>query len=357
MFRLDPAIHRRILLVRLSALGDVVYALPALTALHRRCPDARIAWAVEEASADLLRGHPFIDQLIAVPRKDWQRRLRRGRVLSAARGVLAFRRELRAGKFDLAIDLQGNLRGALVAAASGAPARAGFAPPGSREHSHLLLTDRVAVDPRVHRVERNLRLLEAIGVPAGADAAGVLPPTSESDHAAADALLRGLPPGAAFVLLHPGVSRFGSFKQWPAASWTALARLLREGGLSVALSAGPGEEGLAGQIAGEAGGVLVAAGLKLPALAELIRRAAVFVGADTGPTQMAWMLGTPTVALMGPKDAAIYGPLGDAHRKLTADVPCRPCTRRSCADNLCMKKIAVEQVLEAAISAAKTRRL
>ena len=347
---LEPGSTSRILLIRLTALGDVVYALPALTALRRHCPKAYIAWAVEDAAAGLLRGHPFIDDLIIVPRKAWQKNLKTGRVLGVVREARQFRRDLRSRQFDMAIDLQGNLRGALVARASGAPHTIGFAPPCNREHAHLLLKQAIAVNPALHKLERNLALLEAIGVPA-TDAQGVMPPPSDAGKRAVDDLLRQAGVQGSFVLVHPGVSRFGSFKQWPKEKFVELCRRLREQGAAVVLSAGPGEEELAEGIAADTGNAAVARGLGLLELAELMRRAGAFIGSDTGPTQIAWMAGTPTVALMGPKDLAIYGPLGSPHRKLyAANLPCRPCTRRTCADNRCMKEIATEDVLAAATS-------
>jgi ADP-heptose:LPS heptosyltransferase len=159
----------------------------------------------------------------------------------------------------------------------------------------------------------------------------------------------GLPDGP-FALLHPGVSRFGAYKQWPTEKYVELAQKLQSKGLSVVVSAGPGEEELGNSITQQAGAKLLS-GLSLPALVEAIRQATVFVGSDTGPTQISWLLGTPTVALMGPKDERVYGPLGSSHRKLAAGVECRPCGKRSCDDPRCITAITVHDVLEAAISA------
>lgn len=345
---LDAASQARILLVRLSALGDVAYALPALAALRRHCPQAHIAWAVEEAAANLLHNHPQLDELIVVPRKSWQHRLARGRI-----GVLAeirrFRRELRTRRFDYAIDLQGNLRSALLAAASAATHKIGFAPPCSKEHSHLLMNHTIAVDPGQHKIDRNLALLAAMGV-AVDDPQPQFAPAATADLEAVNRLLERLQPGGRFVLIHPGVSRFGAFKQWPPERYASLCRHLGERAIASVISAGPGEESLAAGIAdGSGGAAITAEGLTLPQVVELIRRAAAFVASDTGPTQIAWMLGTPTAALMGPKDPAIYGPQGSGHRKLTADIPCRPCNRRRCSDNRCMVEIAVEMVLDAVL--------
>ena len=353
MIAIDPAAPSRILIIRLTALGDVVYALPALSALRKHCPKAWIAWAVEEAAAGLLRGHPQIDELIVVPRKNWQARLKGGRLPQVLAEAWRFRRNLRANGFHFAIELQGNLRGSLIARASGARHKIGFAPPCNRECAHLLLNHAIAVDDKLHKVSRNMALLEAIGVPPCTE--GVIPPPGEEGRGRVDEMVSRIDAGGSFVLLHPGVSRFGSFKQWPAEKYVRLCRMLKERGVGVGLSAGPGEEELVRAIAGEAEGAVPVTGLGLLELAELMRKARAFVGADTGPTQMAWMAGTPTVALMGPKDPRLYGPIGAPHRKLIADLPCRPCDRRECADNRCMKEIAAEDVLTAAISIMKGR--
>ena len=349
--RLKPA--DRILLIRLSALGDVVYALPALDALRRHLPKAFIAWAVEEAAAGLLKNHPQLDELLIVPRKSVQRDVKSGHVIRAGRTLLKLRRELRSMHFDWAIDLQGNLRSAIVARLSGARRIAGFGPPCSREHSHLLLNCPVrAIDPAIHKIDRGLHLLSRLGVPAD-QARGVIPEPPEDARGTVSALLAQAGFQGGFALIHPGVSRFGSFKQWPAEKYVELVKMLQERHIDVMLSAGPGEESLVRNIAERSTGVFSVSGLDLPALAELMRHAKVFIGSDTGPTQMAWMAGTPTIALMGPKDTLSYGPLGDPHRKIAADVPCRPCAKRACANNLCMKEIAARHVLEAAISISR----
>jgi len=351
--KLDPASAVRILIIRLTALGDVVYALPALAAVRRYCPNAYIAWAVEEAAAGLLHGHPQLDELIVVPRKTWLKDLKRGRLLGVLGEVRSFRKRLRLARFDYAIDLQANLRGAMVARASGARHMIGFAPPSNSERAHQLQNHRIAVDPALHKLQRNLALLEELGVPT-AGAAGVIPEPDAAARPMADDILRQIGAGQRFALVHPGVSRFGSFKQWPEGNYVQLCGMLAAEGLNVMLSAGPGEEELAAEIAARAGGIAVANGLSLPALAHLMRQAAVVVGSDTGPIQMAWMAGTPTVALMGPKDPATYGPFGEPHRRLVAaHLACRPCRKRQCDDNRCMKEIAAGAVLAAAISIMK----
>jgi len=352
MITLDASQPHRILIIRLSALGDVVYALPALSALRRRLPQAYIAWAVEEAAAGLLANHPELDDVIVIPRRSWAKRVRRGRIISVTREMLAARSRIRKQNFDIAIDFQGNLRGALAAFASGAKIRAGFAPPDAKEQSHRLLNCKIPIDAQVHRIERNLMLLRGLGVPASGHR-GTIPAADDEQRQTVSQLLAAGNISGPFALVHPGVSSFGSFKQWPVERYIALVKRLKVKGIQTVLSAGPGEDKLVSEIESGAGSTLAAQGLGLLELAELMRRAAVFIASDTGPTQMAWMLGTPTVALMGPKDPQIYGPLGKPHRKISVKLECAPCKKRSCANNRCMKEIAVDEVLDAAISIMK----
>jgi len=136
---------RRILIVRLSALGDVVHVLPLLDALRRARPDAWIGWLVEERNASVLAGHPQLDRVFVWSRRELSALLRRGRVLAALRLALRSLRELRAARFDVSIDAQCNLRSSLLARLSGAPRRIGFAPPYSKEKAHWLATEQVAV--------------------------------------------------------------------------------------------------------------------------------------------------------------------------------------------------------------------
>ncbi len=209
-------------------------------------------------------------------------------------------------------------------------------------------------DGPAHRIERHLALLGALlGHDVSGEASSL--PRPEEARAEIDAALRaaGLP-STGFAILHPGTSGFGAFKRWPPGRFAALADRLAERGIAVALTFGPGEEGLVAR---------VRAGARTPpvplpttsqaALAEAIRRACVFVAADTGPLHVAATVGTPLVGLFGPKDPRVYGPLGIAPETgafgplpvvVAEDVPCRPCVLRRCPEPVCMSSIEVETV-------------
>jgi len=348
----------RIAIVRLSALGDVINTLPALTALRRARPRAHIAWIVEAASAGLLEGHPLLDERIVLDRKAWAARLKRlrgvGTVVGEARQLSA---KLRAGAFDAAIDFQGNFRSGLATALTRAPLRVGLARKDGKELNHLFTTRHVEL-PRgpLHRAERGRLMLQALGIDT-ADAAPVVPAT-DADRARIDGFLAdcGLEPGG-FAAVHFGTSEFGSYKKWPAARWSEVAtRLADELGLRVVLTHGPGETEEAAAIArGASPEAVVAPGLSLRELGELFRRCRLFLSPDTGPMHLASAVGAPVVALFGPKDPRVYGPCFGPRAIVEKPLECRPCRKRSCDDPKCMLAIAPDDVVGAAEELIRNR--
>ncbi len=334
----------RFLLVRLSALGDVVHALPALVALRRAEPHARIDWAVEDRFRDLVAPRAEVDRAVVLPR----RALSRARGHPGARLALlrAFLARLRERTYDVAIDLQGNLKSGVVVRAARARRRVGFTRPTAREGNALLTDERF--DPPAgapHRVERALGLVAAAldrPLPWADPGLPVRPGAARRAEAAFAAA--GLA-GKRVVLLLPGTSAFGRFKRWPPDRFSDLARRLVAGGRAVGVLAPPGEGPLARHVArGAEGAVPVLPAPDLATLGELLRRGALVVGADTGPLHLAALAGVPTLALFGPKDAAVYAPYGRRadgtagvlETLSRSDVACRPCRLRACAAPVCM---------------------
>jgi len=316
-----PATPRRVLLVRLSAVGDVVNVLPSVGLVRAALPEAHLAFAVEDRAADLVRGHPLLDEAIVFPRRRWREMLVSGspvRAREAASEIAAYRRELRERRFDVSLDFQGNLKGALHAWASGAPRRIGFASGHDRELAHLFATERV-VPPadRPHRVEKFASLATALGAP-GEPLVFRLPESPGAVRRVDAALAAaGLAPG--FLCLHPGTSGRGEAKRWATERFGALASEIRaRRGLASLVTWGPGEEDLARQVERASGGAArpAPATASLLDLAEILRRAGLFVSGDTGPMHLAAACGTPCVALFGPKDPAVYRPWGSGHAVL-----------------------------------------
>jgi len=326
----------RVLVIRLGAVGDVLRTLPALHLIRQAYPDVNLTWIVEDLSRDLLLGHPEIDEVLRLPRRE----LKEAAVspLHFVKGLKELKRDLRRRRFTVALDFQGSFKSGVLSWMSGAPRRVGFAPGHCREMSFLFTN--LHVRPRaqrLNRVEKNLALAEAVGA-AGDEVAVVLPESPEEGERAASILRDAAPRGEAVAVLSPGTSRRQAHKRWPAERYARLAALLRDTLGAVPLVAwGPGEETVARVIVeGSSGRAHVAPATSLRVLAAILRRAGVFIGADTGPMHLAWAVGCPVVALFGPTDPGLNAPLGPGNAILRVG--------RSMAD------LSPEQVLAAARS-------
>jgi len=310
--------HDRVLLIRLGAVGDVLRTLPALHLIRTTYPGLHLAWVVEEPSRDLLVGHPEIDEIIVFPRRELRVAALRPRRLAGRLAALA--EGLRERRFGVAIDFQGSFKSGLLARLSGAPRRVGFAPGHCREFSFLLTNEWVRPPQRrLNRVERNLIMAERLG--ATGDEIEVILPERSGEGREAESLLGSInPAGVPVVLLSPGTSPRQRWKRWPGEHYARLASLLRSSVGALPLVAwGPGEEGLARSIAsGSQGQAVVAPPSSLRLLAAILRRCALFVGADTGPMHLAWGVGCPVVALFGPTDPRLNAPLGPGDLVLRA---------------------------------------
>jgi lipopolysaccharide heptosyltransferase I len=311
----------RIALVKLSAIGDVVHALPVAAALRAGLPQARLTWVVERREAAVLRGNPALSEIVPIDTRGWRRVRTALAVAEAVGAVVALRRHLRAGRFDVAIDLQGLVKSGVVTAATRAPLRIGFAAAHCRESTSTLFTNkRVAPPPSArHVVDQYLSLLEPLGVRARSPEFSL--PTDAGAESRVDEFLAstGLKPQDRLVVLNPGAGR--PDKRWPIARYRDLARsLAADAGAAVLVTWGPNELDDARAIVdgGPAGRVSLALPTDLDELLAVLRRASVVVAGDTGPLHMAAALGTPCVGLYGPTSAERNGPYGQIHRTLAA---------------------------------------
>jgi lipopolysaccharide heptosyltransferase I len=290
----------RILIVRLSAVGDVVHGVPVLNALRDAFPQALLAWVVEQRAAALLRGHKSLDELIVVPR-GW---------LKLPATVWQLRRRLRAMHFDLTIDLQGLTKSAVAAWLSGAPRRIGFDGTNGRELSPWLNNQRIASTAR-HVIDCNLQLLQPLGIESPEVRFDL--PESADDRAAAEQILRQVKLDGRFALVNPGAG--WPAKRWPPERFAAVAQHLGHRGVpSVVVWGGPQEREWAGQIvAGSNGYGWLAPPTSLTELAALARRASLLIASDTGPLHIAAAVETPCVGLYGPVSGQRNGPYGPQH--------------------------------------------
>lgn len=331
---IDPPTPRRIALIKPSALGDIVQALPVLAALRQRFPQAHIAWIINQSYAPLLENHPDLDEILPFDRGAWKKGIYAG--LTA---TLAFFRLLRKRHFDLAIDLQGLLRSGLFTWATAAPTRIGLA--SAREGARFFYTHQ-ATDHREteHAVDRYWRVAEALSL-------GHLPkrfvlPVNEQADAWAHATLNDLP--RPWIALSVG-SRWLT-KRWPPEHFRELLRRSLPFGGS-ALFVGAREEAPLADLASENLPLPtrnLAGRTTLPQLTALLRRADVMLSNDTGPLHLAAALGVPIVAPYTCTQVRRNGPFDQAHRAVETTVPCAGSYIRQCDRLDCMRELTPERL-------------
>ncbi|MHC4600719.1 MAG: glycosyltransferase family 9 protein [Planctomycetota bacterium] len=337
--------NERILVVRLSSGGDVLQTLPALAILREARPEARITFLVEDRFARFVLGRDEVDEVLVWPRSRWTSMWRSVRAPLALVECLAFWADLARKRFHVALDFQGNLKSGLHTAFTLAPRRIGFARESSKE-GNFLFTNRKVVpsDEGGSRVRKYVELLAGLGV-RGREAAPVGPPRGAAGAFRRLAGETGLP-GEGFWVIHPGTSRFGSYKRWPLDRWKGFAERLAQGA-PVLVSWGPGDEEAARSLGGLTGVVVPDRPIDLPELSGALTAARGFVGTDSAPLHLAHALGCPAVGLFGPTDPKLYRPWMTG-RAVTGGLPCTPCPGRGCGELRCMEAIEVEAVLDAA---------
>jgi heptosyltransferase-1 len=338
----------RLLIVRLSAMGDVIHTLPAAQALRDAFPDAMIGWLVEERWAELLcapgaprRGprsaqRPLADWVHTVSLVGWRKSLF---TIPTLQQIARVWNDVRSARYDVAVDLQGAIRSAVLARWSGARVVYGAAEP--RESPASLLYTRLVIARGAHVIEQNLSVAEAVA-PRKMGAPRVEFPRDVAAEQKIDQKLAGV---GDFAILNPGAG-WGA-KRWPAERYGRVARALAEDGVRSFLNCGPGEEDLAREAEGASEGAAKGIQCSISELIALTRRARVFIGGDTGPLHLAAALQVPVVAIFGPTDPARNGPYGT--RSIVLRNPASPTThtRRAQPDEGLLE-IGVDAVVDAA---------
>jgi len=302
--------------IRLSSLGDIVHALPAVAALGRSFPQAEIDWLIEKRYASLLDGNPYVHRVIPVDTLSWRGSFPRPALLAELVKTLL---GLRANAYDVVVDFQGLWKTAMLALLAGASSRVGLAEPWLREPSAAVVyTERVSAAGRKHVVEESLVLVERLGARVGLWEFP-LPYTPKDDHYVDEQLARL---GAReFMIINPGGG--WKAKRWAPENYAMLLRQLEARFPSTFLLTGSPEEKEV------IAGILRSAGTKralyfpstLVQFIALARRAQLFLGGDTGPLHVAAAVGTPLVAIHGPTDPARNGPFSNADIALYNQAP------------------------------------
>jgi lipopolysaccharide heptosyltransferase I len=337
-----------ILIVRLSALGDIVHALPAAAALRRAFPAARIDWLVDARYRAVLDLVPSIDRRLVIGR----RRSRDGGVpaghdvtFGGWSGLGEAIRGLRRGRYDVALDFQGLLKSALLARSSGARRVIGFPARLLRERAaRLFYTEAGPAPDGPHVLDKNLALIASVGVEDRSRRFPIEIPSSELPARITERL-GGV---ARFALLSPGAG--WPNKRWPPDRFAAVAAWLdRCHALRSVVVWGPGEEALAGDVVDRASGAAVLAPPTTVAdLVALCQAAALLVAGDTGPIHLAAAVDTPVVGLYGPTDPARNGPWAADDVTLSRFAECVCHHKRRCRrPNACLADITVEEVMAA----------
>jgi heptosyltransferase I len=339
---------QRILIVRLSAIGDIVFASPLIHALRRRYPKARICWLAQPESKPLLEYHPDLDEVIVWPRGEWTALWQQRRWRDLWRTIRDFRVMLRNHHFDTALDVQSLLKSGLLTWLSGARQRIGL---GSREGSQWLMTRVISKGGDVRRIgSEYLHFAQQLGLPA--DDFEMQIGLSEMDRAQADTLIREHELSEGFVVICPFTTR--PQKHWFTASWQGLIdRVQAEWGLPLVMLGGPGDRAAAAEIAADRAARLVnlAGETSLRQAAALIARAALVIGVDTGLTHMGIAMQRPTLCLFGSTCPYLDTTHANA-RVIYHALACSPCRRNpTCHGRFdCMAAISVEAVMaEAAL--------
>src|SRR5881296_3411458 len=337
-----PGAVKRILVRGTNWIGDAVLTTPALMAIRKGFPLAKIALLAKPAIAELLHHHPAVDEIVLY---------RDPGPHAGLGGKLTLARLLRRGRYDLAILLQNAFEAAAITALAGIPNRYGYATDGR----WFLLTHRVPLSPKIrrkHQAHYYLELLRPLGIPVEPEPP-ILQTTPGEDAEAIEHLRAfGVDPKKVLIGLNPG-SVYGTAKRWLPERFAEVAdRVAAEHGGVVLIFGGHGEEELGAALASlmAAPTVVLSGRTTVRRLMALIKQCRLFMTNDTGPMHIATAFGVPTVAIFGPTDPLTTSPFGSGHELVRHPVDCSPCLLRECPiDHRCMQGISVEMVHAAAM--------
>jgi 3-deoxy-D-manno-octulosonic-acid transferase/heptosyltransferase-1 len=338
-----------ILIVKLSAIGDVLHTLPALNALRHAFPQATITWLIEEAASELILGHEALDRVIVSKRKRWLKDVRGKNRGLAFQEIRAFVQELRDTRYDIILDFQALLKSAMLITLAKGDRKIGYG--RGMEHSEeswLFLNERIpAMDMNIHALTRNLMMLAPLGI-FSQETEYRLPITlADRDHANRLLSGTGRPSDQPVICINP-VAKWET-KLWRNDRFAQLADVLMERTGAAIVFTGAMEdatsiENIRHQMKHPS--LSTAGQTTLKVLAAIYERSNLLVTTDTGPMHLCAAVNTPVVALFGPTAPWRTGPFGEKHRIIRAQLSCSPCFRRQCPTRACMDEIGVDQVSE-----------
>ena len=321
---------QRILLIKPSAIGDIVHALPVLNLLQKKWPAAKISWLVTPACAGLLEGHPLLDEIILFERKRFGHAWRSW---SSAKALWNFSRELRSRQFDLVIDLQGLLRSGWLSWETRAAVRIGFS--NAREFGWAFYTHRVPIHTKEqHAVDRYMAVAEALGCGGPVEFPFA---TTDADRAAVADMLPG---EKQYAVLLPGTNWVT--KRWPVEYFSQCAEELKtQFGFEIVVAGAGNDSALAAQIKG----LDLCGKTTLRQTVALLERAELVIANDSGPMHIAAALGRPLVTPFGPTNPIRTGPYRRMDTVIRTNLFCSPCYSRWCSHRSCLRGVDVESVV------------
>ncbi len=337
----------RVLIVKTSALGDIVNSLPVLDYLHQAMPGVLVDWVVEEPFREILEGNPLLNKLHVVRTKMWRKK---PLAATTRHEIAAVKTALREGGYEVVFDIQGNLKSGLVCWLTGSGNIIGFDREDLQEWVNLLFTTRQlplrSMD--THVTEKYLRI---VSVPFGKDFRDMQLHsdihTSPEDNAAADTLMATLSDGLIF-LFHSGTTWQTKF--WSIKGWVELGKMVLETfpDTTVLLSWGnESERDVASQIAAGIGtGARVMDRYGIKGFTAVLKRVDIVIGGDTGPVHIAAAVGTPTVSFYRSSDGRSSGPRGERHVVIQSPLPCTRCFNTRCdRDAECRDSVTAEMIM------------
>ena len=359
--------YKRILIVRLSAIGDVVNVLPALSVLRKNYPSSYIAWLVEDRAKDILCDNPEINEIFVFPRKKWSKGIRSPLTfIKTIKEAIVFFKRLRNNNFDLIIDFHGNLKSGLMTMLSGKCPKLGFDRKSCKEYNYIFTNMHVHLESkRIHRVDKNLELLKFLNINTSGSNPQIFIPQQDK-RSVENFLQQNCDNKKPLIVIHPGTSAFGEYKRWSARNFAILASKLKEElEASVIFTCGPTDTEVIKEIRTHMdNNKMISFCSNLKQLTEIINHADIFISGDTGPMHIASVMKRPVVAIFGPKDPVIYGPythgkdlsktgketpygLNAVPKVIRKELPCSPCRKRKCSHVACINTISYNEIFAA----------
>lgn len=336
---------KKILVARLSAIGDVVRTIPSVYAIKKNFENCTIHWLVEDRCSEIIKGLTCIDELKIIPRKKWKK----FNVFRKIIEFFKFTKELKQEKYDMYIDFHGILKSGLYGFMANIPLRVGYPKGISKEGVSFFYNQLINnSDNNISRYKRNFLIPKYFNKLLKEEHVAL--PLTKNDYDFVDNFLQANNlKEKKFVFMYPGTSKVGRYKRWMPERFGLLAKMIFEKHrLKTVVGWGPGEEPLVEKMLKTSSGSAIALTLTtMKQLSAIIEKAKLYVGGDTGPTHISSFVKTPIVVILGPSDPVQNEPaLFTPFKIVYAGVDCSPCRNKKCTHLKCLTEISPEMVYE-----------